>query len=151
MEQSTIFFLRFSLDFLCHLGEAPMKIMRQIQRVYAHEMIDKPKMVQHDPPIPPFTSYVHLNNLQQFLPFVFQVIPRNVLLPNNALELWIKERSKFNVFNGSGIEPPLTLSRNLSCYNNTCLIYLHFQRTQLHFGSIKCFGKCLYNSLMIPL
>jgi hypothetical protein len=67
-------------------------------------MIDNPKMVQHDPAIPPFTCYVHLNNLQQFLPFVFQVIPGNILLPNNALELWLKVRDKFNIFNGSGLE-----------------------------------------------
>jgi hypothetical protein len=67
-------------------------------------MIDKPKMVQDDPAITPFTCCVHLNNLQQFLPFVFQVIAVNILLPNNSLELWLKVRSKFNIFNGSGLE-----------------------------------------------
>ena len=86
VEQYTIFFLRFSLEFLSHLGEPPMKIMRKIQRVSSCEMIDKPEMVHHDPTIPPFTSYVHLNNLQQFLPFLFQVIPMNIPFPNNSLE-----------------------------------------------------------------
>jgi hypothetical protein len=45
MKQPVVYFLRFSLEFLCHLGEAPMKIMRQFQRVFFCEMIDKPKMV----------------------------------------------------------------------------------------------------------
>jgi hypothetical protein len=114
-------------------------------------MIDKPKMVQHDPAIPPFTHYVHLNNLQQFLPFVFQVILGNIFLPNNSLELWLKVRSKFNIFNGSGLKPPLTLSWHFSSCSNTCLIYLHFQRTQFYFDTIKTLGKRLCNSLMIPV